>query len=236
MDAERLVAEVRRRPWREVVAEAARRAPQRFAAVTASGGAAPLALLPQRAGQRALVVGDAWGQLAVPLARRATVAALLPSPTLAALLRGVAAQEGARLLACAGRLATPPFAAGGFDLVLLQGELGDEPDLLAATTLLAPGGVVYATAANPLAGGRPADPPGGGLTLAELRTRVAEAGLAARREYAVFPDAARPRTIVPLALVAEFLRTHTVGGVHLARSGIAEHFAPAFAFVLERRD
>ena len=236
VDAERLLARVRRQPWRTVVAAEARRDPHRYAAVTGPGGAAPLALLPVAAGRRALVVGDGWGRLAVPLARRAAVAALLPSPAQAALLRCVAGQEGVRLFACAGDLAAPPFAAGGFDLVLLHGELAEQADLLTAAQLLAPAGVLYATATNPLAGGRLASADETLPTLAELRARTAEVGLSARREYACFPDAAGPRAIVPLDLVAEFLRTQPAGGLTLARSGIAEHFAPTFAFVLQRAD
>lgn len=234
IDAERLLALVRRQPWRAALATEARRDPARYAGITAPGGAAALALLPLAGDRRALVVGDPWGRLAVPLARRAAVAALLPGPAPAALLRCIASQEGVRLLACAGDVAAPPFAAGAFDLILLHGELADHADLLAAARLLGPSGVLYATATNPLAGGRLASGDQPLPTLAELRVRIAEVGLIARREYACFPTAGEPRAIVPLALVAEFLRTQPAGGTTLARSGIAEHFAPAYAFVLQR--
>lgn len=233
IDAERLLAAARRQPWREVAAAAATRDP-RCAGITAPTAAAPLALVPLPAAGRALVVGDAWGQLAVPLARRARVAALLPDPALAGLLACIAAQEGARLLACAGSLAAPPFAAGRFDAVLLHGDVAAEPHLLNAAGLLAAGGTLFARAANPLAGARLADGEEAGLTLAELRIRIAEAGLTPRREYACFPDPAQPRHFVPLALVGEFLRAYPQGGADLSRSGIAEHFAPAYAFVLEQ--
>ena len=233
-EAVRLLALVRRRPWRAVVAAEARRDPERFGAITAPEGAAALSLLPQRDAARALVVGDVWGRLAVPLSRRATVIGLLPSAPLAALLACVASQEDAPIAACAGTLAAPPFADGGFDLVLLHDGIDDAPETLpAAAALLAAAGVCYATARNRLAAGAfAASTPA--RSLSGLRARIADAGLVPLHEYACFPDAARPRAIVPLPLLAAHLRRQTNGLADLARTGIAEHLAPAFAFVLRR--
>ncbi len=234
IEALRWLALVQRQPWRAVAHAEARRDPERFAAVTAPGGAAALSLLPLAGTPRALVVGDAWGRLAVPLARRATVTALLPSAPLAALLARIAAQEDAPIAACAGVLATPPFADGRFDLVVLHDEIDAAPEALRpAAALLAADGICLATARNRLAaalcGGAV-----GARSLRELRAQIADAGLAPLHEYACFPDAACPRAIVPLPLLASYLRQRPAGLAELARTGIAEHLAPAFTFVLRR--
>jgi hypothetical protein len=191
-EAERLLAMVRRQPWRAVVAAEARRDPARFAAVTTPGAAAALALLPLRGGERALVIGDGWGRLAIPLARRAAVCVLLPSAAEAALLACVAAQEEAPLLACVGTSAAPPFAAGHFDLVL---HLDATADLRAVASLLAAEGCGYAT----------------GASIDALRAAAADAGLLPSREYACFPDASCPRNMVPLALLDRY-RGGPLGG------------------------
>ena len=193
-----------------------------------------MTLLPHRESPRALVVGDAWGRLAVPLSRRADVTALLPSAPLAALLAGVAAQERASIATCAGTLAAPPFADGRFDLVLLHDGLDAAPDVLpGAAALLTADGICYATARNRLAAGAfaPSTRP---RSLRELRERIADAGLVPLHEYACFPDATRPRAIVPLPLVAAYLLHRPSGGADLARTGLAEHLVPAYAFVLRR--
>ncbi|MFN8642817.1 MAG: hypothetical protein U0802_14645 [Candidatus Binatia bacterium] len=189
-----------------MAAAEARRDPARFAAVTAPGGAAVLALLPLRGGERALVVGDRWGRLAIPLARRAAVCALLPSAAEAALLACIAAQEGALLTTCAGALAAPPLADGCFDLVLL---LDAVADLRTAAALLAANGCCYAT----------------GDSLAALRASADDAGLVPSHEYVCVPDANAPRRIVPLALVDPPPDERADGG------GAA---TPTFALVLRR--
>ena len=234
IEALRLLSLVRGQPWRAVAAAEARRDPERFAAVAAPESAAALSLLPHRQSPRALVVGDTWGRLAVPLARRAAVTALLPSAPLAALLACIAAQEQAPIAACAGTLAAPPFADQGFDLVLLHDGIDAAPELLApAAALLAADGICYASARNRLAAGVFAASTSA-RSLTELRARIADAGLTPLREYACFPDAARPRAIVPLRLLAAHLRRRPDGFADLARTGIAEHFAPSFAFILRR--
>jgi hypothetical protein len=180
-----------------------------------------LTLLPHRESPRALVVGDAWGRLAVPLSRRAIVTALLPSAPLAALLACVAAQEGAPLAACAGTLAAPPFADGRFDLVLLHDGLDAAPDMLpGAAALLTADGICYATARNRLAAGAFASSTQP-RSLRELRQRIADAGLVPLQEYACFPDAARPRAVVPLPLLAAHLRGRPDGAADLARTGLS---------------
>ena len=91
---ERLAAALRAAPWRAVAAEAARHDPRHAGRIAAVGGAAPLALLALDAVRDALVVGDVWAAIAVPLARHCRVRALLATPAAAAICTAVAAQEG----------------------------------------------------------------------------------------------------------------------------------------------
>ena len=74
-----------------------------------------------------------------------------------------------------------------------------------------------------------------------LHGAFAAAGLTAIAAYACFPDHERPRFFVPLALVDDFVRAmpRAAGGAGLtpiyaalADEGIARQFAPSFAFVL----
>ena len=207
-EAERLLALVRRQPWRDVVAAEARRDPARFGPVTASGAAAILGLLPLRDDARVLVAGDPWGRLAVPLARRTNVAALLPSHAEAALLGCVAAQEGVSLQACAGTLGAVPFTAGAFDAALVIGEV---ETLAPFAPLLASGGLCYSASVQ----SRP-----------DVHADVAAAGLEVVREYACFPDDITPRALVPIPLL----------GAHQQRvpDELAEPTAPTIAYVTRR--
>ena len=240
---ERLAAALRAAPWRAVAAEAARRDPRHAGRIAAVGGAAPLALLTLDAVRDALVVGDVWAAIAVPLARHCRVHALLATPAAAAICTAVAAQEVVALTACDGTVAAPPCADASLDLVVVQGAaaLRAAPNpidaLRALRGLLRPRGILYVAGANAVAAlvaEGVADEPG--WSLAEYRALFADAGLVERRAYACLPHYAAPRDIVPLALVGDHL-AHRAGaadarGALLARAGLAEHTVPSFAFVL----
>jgi hypothetical protein len=208
-DAERLLALVRQRPWRDVVAGESRRNPRRYGTIARPGAAAILGLLPLRDTARVLITGDPWGRVAIPLARRgAAVTALLPSPAEAALLACVAAQEAVSLQPCAGTAADPPFAVAAFDAALLIGEF---ESLAPAAALLAAGGVCYCASAQP----RP-----------DVLTAIAAAGLEVVREYACFPDDATPRALVPIPLIGAYLQR--------VPDELAEPTAPTIAYVTRR--
>ena len=102
-----------------------------------------------------------------------------------------------------------------------------------AAALLTADGICYATARNRHAAGAFAASTRA-RSLRELRERIADAGLVPLHEYACFPDATRPRAIVPLPLLAAHLRDRPNGAADLARTGIAEHLVPAYAFILRR--
>ena len=238
---ERLAAALRAAPWRAVAAEAARHDPRHAGRIAAVGGAAPLALLTLDAVRDALVVGDVWAAIAVPLARHCRVRALLATPAAAAICTAVAAQEVVALTACDGTVAAPPCADASLDLVVVQGAaaLRAAPNpidaLRALRGLLRPRGLLYVAGANAVAAlvaeGGAADEPG--WSLAEYRALFAGAGLVERRAYACLPHYAAPRDIVPLALVADHLAHRAdARGALLARAGLAEHTVPSFAFVL----
>ncbi|MEO8603828.1 MAG: hypothetical protein ABI629_14735, partial [bacterium] len=129
-------AALARQPWRAVLGSAPTlRADGRYAAIADARAAALLALLDLPADARALVIGDRWGQLAVPLARRAAVTVLGRDPIALALLRAIGAQEGVALTVCAGTLAAAPLAAARCDVVVLYPGLGDAASDRDAATL-----------------------------------------------------------------------------------------------------
>jgi SAM-dependent methyltransferase len=239
-----LAVALRTQPWRAVAAEAARRDPRRAGRLAAHGGAAPLALLALDDVADALVLGDVWAAIAVPLARRCRVRCLLATPAAAAICAAVAAQEGVALAACSGRAAAPPCADTSLDLIVVQGaaELRATADPIAALRalrrLLRPAGLLYLAGTNAIVGlvpGAPTiDEPG--WSLAEYRALWAAAGLVERRAYACLPHYAAPRDLVPLALVPDHVARHpdAVGrrAAQLAPAGLAEHAMPSFAFVL----
>jgi len=213
-------------PWREVLAHAPTlRRDGRYAAIADPRAAALLALLDVAPGTRGLIVGDRWGQLAVPLARRAAVTVLGRWPAALALLRDIGVQEGVDLAVCAGRLADAPLAAARFDLVLLHAGLGDAATdrgpmaLAAAARLLAPGGMLVLATPNdapaatdgeaaPLeANAVQADAPQADARndLTHWHAAFAAAGLTAAAVYACFPDHQAPSHLVALPLLADFL-------------------------------
>lgn len=235
----RLAHALAREPWRDVAARAATADPARYADIAAPGAAAVLILLPLARVSDALVVADPWGCLTVPLARRCRVAALCDSPAQADILRAVAAAEDVTIAIALGTPDAPPYAAASRDLVIvpdlarLPAPPGALPSaaLTALVALLRPGGVLYAGGANALAHGAAAD--AGGASLAEYQALFAAAGLVATRTWACWPHVTAPRRLAPLAAVAAEL-DRTAGDAaqaRLARSGIAEHLAPTYAFV-----
>jgi SAM-dependent methyltransferase len=260
----RLLDRLERRPWRDGLAEAlADRGPGLYARLTDPGQAAILSLLEIADGARCLDATGGWGQLAVPLARRARVVVLAPSAVRAAIVRRIAQQEGVGPDVAVGAPGRAAFAPAAFDVVLLHGlpEMGNgaasEPTALAAlrdaARLLRPGGRLYLGAANDLAdlvgGAAAADARGHVRTLARYTALFAPAGLALIAAYACFPDHEQPRFLVPLALVDDFVadpayaaprpawNASTPAGTYarLAGEGIARHFAPSFAFILGAR-
>lgn len=258
----RLLAQLERRSWREVLATAlADSRPALYARLTDPGQAAILSLLEIAAGERCLDATGGWGQIALPLARLARVVVLAPSSVRAQIIRRVAAQEDVALQVAAGELHAFPFAAAAFDVLLLHDLPG--MDVGAATAsitplaalrdaarLLRPRGRLYLAAGNDLpallgaasTGTAPAALRG----LARYTALFASAGLGLAAGYACFPDHAQPRFLVPLALVDHFVSDAACSLPRAARSapglaeayaglageGIARHFAPSYAFIL----
>ncbi len=228
-----------REPWRTVAARAAAADPARYAHVAAPGAAAVLVLLPLERVAEALVVADPWGTLAVPLARRCRVTALCDAPAQAAMLRAVAAAEAVPIAVAVGSPAVPPQRPAALDCVIvpdlarLPAAPGAPPEaaLAALAALLRPGGVLYAAGVNALAAGH--TPDSAGATLAEYRALFAAVGLGAPRVWACWPHVAAPRQLAPLGAVAAVLdlTATDTGTARLARSGIAEHLVPGYAFL-----
>lgn len=243
--------------WRQALAATlADNHPDLYARLTDPGPASVVSLLEVSAAERCLDATGGWGQIAVPLARRAQVVALAPSPERAAIIHRIAEQEGVALEVAVGALADAAFAAATFDVLLLHERpfgdslgAGDADSTRAAlrdvARLLRPSGRAYVAVANPLAPLAGAvtvqRPPDASATLARYVERFAAAGLSPVATYACFPDHERPRFFVPLALVDDFVRAMppSAGGAGLtplyaalADEGIARHFAPSFAFVL----
>jgi len=217
-------AALRRRSWREVLADApALRVDGRYAAITDPRAAAILTVLDIPPAARCLVVGDRWGQLAVPLARRCRVTVLGQPAAALALLRALAEQEGVDVGLCAGTLREAPLAAAQFDLVLVRAGLGDEIDvrdaetLAAAARLLDPHGTLVLTAPG---GDAACDASG-----AEPVRAAADAGLRAEAIYACFPDHEAPSYLVAQSLMAEQRHGWVPAG---GPAGVT----PGFVFVL----
>lgn len=199
-------AALRAHPWRDVLASAATlRLDGRYAAIVDPRSAALLTVLDLPPGARALVVGDRWGQLAVPLARRAAVTVLGAAPATLALLGDVAEQEGVRLAVCAGRLDAAPFAAGCFDTVVLHAGLGESPSprgaaaLHVAAALLAPGGTLAVTGTSPDGDGA--------TTWPAAPADLATAGLVETARFACLPDHQAPDYLVAPPLLDSVLAT-----------------------------
>jgi SAM-dependent methyltransferase len=253
-----VLARLDAQPWREALAATlADNHPELYARLTDPAPAAVVSLLEIGPGERCLDATGGWGQIAVPLARRAHVVALAPSVERAAIIRHIAEQEGVAVEVAVGALADAAFAAAEFDVLLLHdqprsdssGE-GDAENGLGVlrdvARLLRASGRAYLAVGNPLA------PPAGtstalrrpdaAATFARFVERFAAAGLSPVATYACFPDHERPRFFVPLALVDDFVRAMppSAGGdgltpiyAALADEGIARHFAPSFAFILK---
>jgi SAM-dependent methyltransferase len=206
LEVARWRAALRTHPWREVLADAATlRLDGRYAAIVDPRSAALLTVLDLPPGARALVVGDRWGQLAVPLARRAAVTVLGTAPAALALLGDMAEQEGVYLALCVGRLEAAPLVAECFDAVLLHAGLGESPPprgavaLRAAAALLAPGGTIVIAGASPDREGT--------MTWPAAPADVATAGLVETARFACLPDHQAPEYLIAPPLLDHFLAT-----------------------------
>src|SRR5512147_3251959 len=90
-----VLARIDAQPWREALAATlADNHPELYARLTDPGAAAVVSLLEVGPGERCLDATGGWGQIAVPLARRAHVVALAASALRAAIIRRIAEQEG----------------------------------------------------------------------------------------------------------------------------------------------
>lgn len=199
-------AALRAHPWRDVLAGAATlRLDGRYAAIVDPRSAALLTVLDLAPDARALVVGDRWGQLAMPLARRAAVTVLGAAPAALALLGEMAEQEGVRLALCAGRLEAAPLAAESFDAVLLHSGLGESPPprdvaaLRAAAALLVPGGTLAVAGAS--------SDGGDATTWPAAPADLATAGLVETARFACLPDHQAPDYLIAPPLLDHFLAT-----------------------------
>ena len=252
-----LLAQLDRRPWREVLTgRLGRISPGLYAHLTDSSQAAVLSLLETVPSDRCLDATGGWGQLAVPLARQAAVTVLAPSSVRGDIVRRIAAQEGVSLNVVIGALACSGLRAAAFDVALLHHPpaLSGAADPGAAVEtlrdvarVLRPGGRVYFGTANALS--RPAlESPAatgrdGMFTLAEFSALFARVGVTPIAAYACFPHHETPRFYVPLALTNRFAADGlavsfaaarpTPADAALAREGIAQHFAPSYVFLLE---
>jgi len=119
-----VLADLKARPWREVVRERFESSqPWLYRIITSPRRIACLDLLSIESGHRVLDVGSGWGQLSIPLSRICEVHALDQTVPRLRILGEIARQEQARLHYHCGDIRTYPFRERSFDHIVLNGVL-----------------------------------------------------------------------------------------------------------------